>query len=150
MKTKLIFLKDLFFSIALISMMYSCNTSGSQVAEEDLIGKFSVTYNHDLKAKDSDFIFPMETFATVTEFEFFKSGFLKCILEGDVFGMGVNYGYSIDSIKWELDNKTITFTIPNKNNEGAQPGTIKKMTIKKETSCITIKTDNVVYTLKKK
>ena len=135
--------------LVIIFVMIMASCTKTQVSKTELIGKFSVTSNNDPKKEDLDLIFLTESFGMLTELEFFETGFLKGIVEGDPFGTGVNYGYSFDSIKWKLDKNEITFTIPSKNDKGEQNETIKKLQISKKNNNIVLKTKNVVYNLKK-
>jgi len=145
MKTNLTkFQKVLFFGF-ILSFSISCNTTEMRVFETDLVGRFSVTVSYDSKKENLDFLFDIENFAQATEFEFFKSGTLDCIFEGDPMGAGTNYGLSMNSIIWELDKNIISFTVPTESSSY-----IKKVSIEKDVENIVLKTDNVVYLLKKK
>jgi len=132
----------------MLLIIFSCTKT--QVSKSELISKFSVTTKMDLKTEKPDFIFLTEAFGKLTELEFFGSGLLKGIVEGDPFGTGGNYGYSFDSIKWKLDRNEITIIIPRGNQKGEKNETIKKLNISKENNSIVLKTKNVVYILKKK
>lgn len=130
-------------------VMIAASCTKTQVTEKELIGKHSVTSNNDPQRRDLDLIFLTESIGMLKEIEFNESGFLNGIVEGDPLGIGVNYGYSFDSVKWELDNNRITFTIPRENDKGEQTETIKKLQISKRNNNIVLKTKDVVYILKK-
>lgn len=135
--------------LVIIILMITASCTKTQVSEAELIGKYYVTSNNDPQKKDLDLIFLTESIGMLKELEFFESGFLNGIVEGNTFGIGINYGYSFDSIKWELDKNIITFTIPSENDRGEQTETIKKIHISKRNGDIVLKTKDVVYILKR-